>query len=62
MELEIKEIIKNLEEENNYTNKKEKKNKKIEKNVNNNDVSGVGDISINVPKIICKDLSMTNDI
>ena len=63
MELEIKEIIKNLEEENNnYSNKKEKKSKKIDKNVNNNDVSGVGDISINVPKIICKDLSMTNDI
>ena len=62
MELEIKEIIKNLEEENNNTNKKEKKNKKVEKNINNNDVSGIGDISINVPKIICKDLSMTNDI
>ena len=62
MELEIKEIIKNLEEENNFANKKDKKNKKIEKNVNNNDVSGIGDISINVPKIICKDLSMTNDI
>ena len=62
MELEIKEIIKNLEEENNFANKKDKKNKKIEKNVNNNDVSGIGDISINVPKIICKDLSMTNDL
>ena len=62
MELEIKEIIKNLEEENNFENKKDKKNKKIEKNVNNNDVSGIGDISINVPKIICKDLSMTNDL
>jgi len=62
MELEIKEIIKNLEDENNFANKKDKKNKKIEKNVNNNDVSGIGDISINVPKIICKDLSMTNDL
>ena len=62
MELEIKEIIKNLEEENNFANKKDKKNKKIEKNVNNNDISGIGDISINVPKIICKDLSMTNDL
>ena len=64
MELEIKEIIKNLEEENNnnYKSKKEKKSKIIEKNTNNSDVSGIGDISINVPKIICKDLSMTNDI
>ena len=63
MEMEIKEIIKNLEEEdNNEEMKKNKKNEKIEKNENNNDISGIGDISINVPKIICKDLSMTNDI
>ena len=60
MEMEIKEIIKNLEEEDN--DEKMKKNKKIENNENNNDISGIGDISINVPKIICKDLSMTNDI
>ena len=63
MEMEIKEIIKNLEEEDNNENKKRNnKNEKIEKNENNNDISGIGDISINVPKIICKDLSMTNDI
>jgi hypothetical protein len=60
MEMEIKEIIKNLEEEDN--DEKMKKNKKNEKNENNNDISNIGDISINVPKIICKDLSMTNDI
>ena len=62
MELEIKEIIKNLEEENKNTNIKEEKNKKIEKNVNKNDVSNIGDVSINVPKIIYKDLSMTTDM
>ena len=62
MELEIKEIIKNLEEENKNSNTKEEKNKKIEKNVNKNDVSNIGDISINVPKIIYKDLSMTTDM
>ena len=59
MELEIKEIIKNLEEENKNTNIKEEKN---EKNVNKNDVSNIGDVSINVPKIIYKDLSMTTDM
>ena len=59
MEMEIKEIIKNLEEED---NNEKNKNKKIEKNENNNDISHIGDISISVPKIICKDLSMTNDI
>ena len=60
--MEIKEIIKNLEEED--ESPKEKKNKKnIKKeNCNNNDISGIGDISINVPKIIYKDLSMTNDL
>ena len=62
MELEIKEIIKNLEEENKNSNTKEEKNKKIEKYVNKNDVSNIGDISINVPKIIYKDLSMTTDM
>ena len=65
MELEIKEIIKNLEEETNehHTKKKNnKKNIKKENNNNNNDISGLEDISINVPKIIYKDLSMTNDI
>ena len=34
----------------------------MKKKKSNNYVSGVGDISISVPKIICKDLSMTNDI
>ena len=62
MELEIKESIKNLEEENKNSNTKEEKNKKNEKNVNKNDVSNIGDISINVPKIIYKDLSMTTDM
>ena len=61
MELEIKKIIQNLEEENNNYSKG-KKNKNKEKNINNNNVSNIGDISINVPKIICKDLSMINDI
>ena len=62
MELEIKEIIKNLENENNKNNKKKKKIKKINDNDNyNNDATGINDISINVPKIICKDLSMTKD-
>jgi hypothetical protein len=59
LEYEIKEIIKNLEEEDNSNGNKNKIN---EKNKSNNYVSGVGDISISVPKIICKDLSMTNDI
>jgi hypothetical protein len=65
MELEIKEIIKNLEEETNehHTKKKNnKKNIKKENNNNNNDISGLEDISINVPKIIYKDLSMTTDL
>ena len=61
MEIEIKEIIKNLEEENESPKEKKRKNIKKE-NCNNNDISGIGDISINVPKIIYKDLSMTNDI
>ena len=60
MELEIKEIIKNLEEENNNYTKE--KNNKTEKNINKNDVSNIGDVSINVPKIICKDISMITDI
>ena len=59
LEYEIKEIIKNLEEEDNSNGNKNIIN---EKNMSNNYVSGVGDISISVPKIICKDLSMTNDI
>ena len=65
MELEIKEIIKNLEEETNehHTKKKNnKKNIKKENNNNNNDISGLEDISINVPKIIYKDLSRTTDL
>ena len=67
MELEIKEIIKNLEEEtNDYPTKKKNNKKNIKKeNCNNNnniDISGLEDISINVPKIICKDLSMTTDL
>ena len=61
MELEIKEIIKNLENDNNNKNKKTKKKKKNEKINDNNNVSCIGDISINVPHIICKDLSMTRD-
>jgi hypothetical protein len=40
-----------LQKEENYNN-----------NNNNNDVSGIEDISINVPKIIYRDLSMTNDL
>ena len=59
LEYEIKEIIKNLEEEDNSNGNKNIIN---EKKKSNNYVSGVGDISISVPKIICKDLSMTNDI
>ena len=59
LEYEIKEIIKNLEEEDNSNGNKNIINKKKK---SNNYVSGVGDISISVPKIICKDLSMTNDI
>ena len=65
MELEIKEIIKNLEEETNdipTEKKNNKKNIKKENNNNNNDISGLEDISINVPKIIYKDLSMTTDL
>ena len=65
MELEIKEIIKNLEEETNEYPTKKKNNKKNIKNDNknnNNDISGLEDISINVPKIIYKDLSMTTDL
>ena len=66
MEIEIKEIIKNLEEEtDDYPTKKKNNKKNIKKenyNNNNNDVSGIEDISINVPKIIYRDLSMTNDL
>ena len=59
MELEIKEIIKNLEEENNDNLNKKDNDKNI---INKNNVSNIGDISISVPKIICKDLSMINDV
>ena len=60
MELEIKEIIKKLENENN-NNKKKKKKEIINNNNNDNNITGINDISISVPKIICKDISMTRD-
>ena len=75
LEKNIIEIINELEKEeneNNYTKKINKK--KEEKNIikdkgigidnsknNNNDISNYGDVSINVPRIIYKELSITKD-
>ena len=75
LEKNIIEIINELEKEeneNNYTKKLNKK--KEEKNIikdkgisidnsknNNNDISNYGDVSINVPRIIYKELSITKD-
>ena len=75
LEKNIIEIINELEKEENENNCKKKINKKKEeKNIikdkgigidnsknNNNDISNYGDVSINVPRIIYKELSITKD-
>lgn len=66
LENNILEIIKELEKEDNQKKKEKKSKKQSSYNQNKNidkahDISSIGDISINVPKIIYKELSMTND-
>ena len=75
LEKNIIEIINELEKEENENNCNKKINKKKEeKNIikdkgigidnsknNNNDISNYGDVSINVPRIIYKELSITKD-
>ena len=68
LEKNITEILNQLEKEEKEEKRKKKNKKKKEKNkvnekLNNNnpDISNVGDISINVPKIIYKDLSISKD-
>ncbi len=70
LEKSIMEIIEQLEMDKKEKNKKRKKEKKEKKNknmnveninCNNHDISNIGDVSINVPRIIYKELSMTKD-
>ena len=65
LEKNIMEIIEQLEIEKKAKKKKkkDKKNKmnKIDLNSNNHDISNIGDVSINVPRIIYKELSITKD-
>ena len=71
LEKNIMEIIEQLEmdkkvkkkKNKNDKKKKDKKNKmnKIDLNSNNHDISNIGDVSINVPRIIYKELSITKD-
>ena len=65
LEKNIMEIIEQLEMEKKAKKKKkkDKKNKmnKIDLNSNNHDISNIGDVSINVPRIIYKELSITKD-
>ena len=65
LEKNIMEIIEQLEMEKKAKKKKKKykKNKmnKIDLNSNNHDISNIGDVSINVPRIIYKELSITKD-
>jgi hypothetical protein len=71
LEKNIMEIIEQLEmdkkmKKKKIKNDKKKKDKKIQKNKidlnsNNHDISNIGDVSINVPRIIYKELSITKD-
>ena len=67
LEKNIMEILNQLEKEEKEEKRKKKNKMKKEKNKingnlnNNKDISIVGDISINVPKIIYKDLSISKD-
>ena len=65
----INQLEKDDKKEKNKKKKKQKKTKEKKKkninidntNNNNHDISNFGDVSINVPRIIYKDLSTTKD-
>ena len=75
LEKNILEIINQLEKEENKFDKnrkkkkkerKKKENKEIDNNIdnsknNNQDISNMGDVSLNIPRIIYKELSITQD-